>query len=498
MPWDTRSRRKNAQSHSSRSVHLEVAPDQASSPAPPRPQSTWRDLLQRLRVKQLSAPRRVLFVEAERELGNHFRRCAQGSGAVVDVATDAVEAFSRCVEFAYDVVVLQTSNGLAERLLDSVRALQTSASVILLRDSSKLLNVAPPDDPGVVGMLSNPWDKAQVRALLDRAFALADTRLEWNSAVRTVLPTNVRVLYVGPSARQAVIQEQLQLAPNASAIVLRGVRSLAEANAVLEHTPIDVVIAALTLPDARGLDAVVNFSEGPKAKPLIVVSDDRDPALVIQALRYGAHEVLTYEALERLTESLTQAIDRHRATVRVSHMAHHDALTGLPNRTLFEQRLRASLSRATRKREQLAVLYVDLDKFKPINDLHGHDAGDRVLQAVAKRILTTIRDYDTAARLGGDEFAILLNSLEHPDEAQTVASRIQAALCQPVDIGAQEVTLGCSIGIAVFPGPSSCPETLLQEADKAMYRAKRAGRDSVAPRRPHLRLVQGGKVRDDR
>jgi diguanylate cyclase (GGDEF)-like protein len=467
-----------------------VAPDHASPKAQVRAQSTWRDLLERLRVRQISAARRILYVDTDVQHARDLRRTASAHGATVDWASDAIEAFSRCVEFAYDVVVLSTSEGLADKLLDPVRTLQASAAVILLKDSSRLLTLVPPDDVGVAGILTKPWEERQLLALLERSFALADTRLEWSSAVRTS-PVSVRVLFVGSEQHEAQVAKHLKQTPDGAAVAIHGVRSLADATSALESMPIDAVITALTLPDARGLDTVAHFSEGPKAKPLIVLAERRDPPLVVQVLRHGAHDFLTYGALDRLNEALANALDRHRATERVAHLAHHDSLTGLPNRVLFEQRLQASISRASRKREQLAVLYIDLDDFKPINDRYGHDAGDRVLQTVANRILATVRDYDTPARLGGDEFAIVLNSLEHAHEAATVAGRVHAALSQPVDIGETSVPLGCSIGIAVLPDAGTTAQTLLSEADRAMYRVKRTGRNGVATKRPKLRLIRG-------
>lgn len=468
-----------------------MAPDHASTQAQVRPQSTWRELLERLRVRHLSAPRRLLYVDTDREHALELAHAARTHDATVDWASDAVEAFSRCVEFAYDVVVLSTSEALADKLLDAVRTLQPNAALVLLKDSARHLTVVPPDDGGVAGILTKPWDERQLLALLDRAFALADTRLELSSSVRASEPVNVRVLFVGTESEEARVQTHLTNAADGTAFTLHGVRSLADATSTLESVPIDAIITALTLPDARGLDAVAHFSEGPRAKPLIVLAEHRDPPLVVQVLRHGAHDFLTYGALERLNEALTHALERHRATERVAHLAHHDSLTGLPNRLLFEQRLQASISRASRKHEQLAVLYVDLDDFKPINDRYGHDAGDRVLQTVANRILATVRDYDTPARLGGDEFAIVLNSLEHAHEAATVAERVHAALSRAVDLGDHRVPLGCSIGVAVFPDAGTTARELLLEADRAMYRVKRTGRNSVATRQPKLRLIRG-------
>ncbi len=455
----------------------------------------WRELLERLRVRPSPAPRRILYVDANCEHGLQFRGQARSHDVLIDCATDTIEAFSRCVEFVYDVVVLSTDEGIADKLLDPVRTLQGSAAILLLQDSYRLGTAIPPDDPGIAGMLTKPWTEKQLTTSLTRALSLADARREWNSCSRTSLPLTVRALFVGAAAEFALVSHHLQRTPAGDPVTVHHVRSLAEASATLETLPADAVITSLTLPDARGLDAVVHFSEGPKARPVLALAEHRDEPLVAQLLRHGAHDFLTYSAVRsgRLPETLVHALERHRATERVAHLAHHDPLTGLPNRVLFEQRLAASLSRASRKHEQLAVLYIDLDNFKPINDRYGHDAGDRVLRAAAQRIQASVRDYDTPARLGGDEFAIVLNSLEHAREAQTVANRVHAALGQPIDIGGAIVPLGSSIGVAVFPDAGSTPEALLNAADRAMYRAKRLSSTTPTPLAAHLRLVRNSK-----
>lgn len=469
--------------------------DPAMNPAQPPTRGAWRDLLERVRVPPLPTHRRILYVDANSELGVQFRRQARGLDVLIDCVTDTIEAFSRCVEFVYDVVVLSTDDGIADKLADAVRTLQSSAAILLLRDHHRLLTAGPCDDPGVAGILTKPWTEKQLTSSLTRALSLADTRRERSCSRSTSLPLTIRVMFVGDAAEHALVSHHLHHTPDGSPIAVHHVQSLAEATAALETLSADAVITSLALPDARGLDAVVHFSEGPKSRPVVALAKHRDEPLVAQLLRHGAHDFLTYLAVKdgRLPESLAHALDRHRATERVAHLAHHDPLTGLPNRVLFEQRLAASLSRASRKHEQLAVLYIDLDQFKPINDRYGHEAGDRVLRAAAQRLQASVRDYDTPARLGGDEFAIVLNSLEHPREAQTVAHRVRAALEQPIDIGGPTVVIGSSIGIAVFPEAGATPEALLNAADRAMYRVKRNSSSGPGPSSTHLRLVRNAR-----
>ena len=171
--------------------------------------------------------------------------------------------------------------------------------------------------------------------------------------------------------------------------------------------------------------------------------------------------------------------ERHAANARISFMAHYDALTGLGNRVLFDQRLGEMLEEATRSGDQVAVLGLDLDRFKPVNDMLGHAAGDKLLAAVAKRLASVVRASDLVARLGGDEFAIVVPLADDgPLAHQALADRIVEDLSAPFTIDDQPVVIGVSIGIALFPHDGSVGNELLRCADIAMYRAKEEGRNT--------------------
>ena len=156
--------------------------------------------------------------------------------------------------------------------------------------------------------------------------------------------------------------------------------------------------------------------------------------------------------------------------------ATHDALTGLPNRMLFHERLEHALQHALRRQKSVAVMFIDLDNFKRINDVMGHAAGDRLLREVARRITGAIRAVDTVARLGGDEFVVLAEEVETADMAALIADKVLEALLQPVTLDAETVSSGASIGIALGPQDGATGESLLQAADAALYEAKAAGR----------------------
>ncbi|SOD96814.1 PAS domain S-box-containing protein/diguanylate cyclase (GGDEF) domain-containing protein [Caenispirillum bisanense] len=166
------------------------------------------------------------------------------------------------------------------------------------------------------------------------------------------------------------------------------------------------------------------------------------------------------------------------ATAQLQHSATHDALTGLPNRALMQDRLTQALARSTRDGGGLAVLFIDLDGFKPVNDTWGHLAGDMLLQGVARRLRKCVRESDTVARIGGDEFVIVSIGSADAEAASTVADKVLRALAPPFQLGVGEAAIGASIGIAIAPGtdrPVAAP-ALLDAADHAMYEAKHAGK----------------------
>ncbi|MBR0568118.1 EAL domain-containing protein [Azoarcus sp. L1K30] len=193
--------------------------------------------------------------------------------------------------------------------------------------------------------------------------------------------------------------------------------------------------------------------------------------------------------------------ERKAAESRIRFLAHYDALTELPNRNYLGQRLSDALERCKRQDRQLALLFLDLDRFKYVNDSLGHQAGDLLLQAVSRRFMSCVRADDTVARTGGDEFVILLPSLHDRGRVVEVASRILAALRDPFDIRGQRLTISPSIGIAIYPDDGADAETLIKHADAAMYQAKEAGRnayrffDQQLSRRASERLMIENELR---
>lgn len=181
----------------------------------------------------------------------------------------------------------------------------------------------------------------------------------------------------------------------------------------------------------------------------------------------------------RLAETMTEEL---------RHMAQHDPLTDLPNRALFNDRLRHELARATRQHGRFAMLFLDLDHFKPVNDNYGHDVGDKVLRQIARRLQDCVRAADTVGRIGGDEFVVLMAELSDSDQILALAEKLREALRRSFVVEGHELSISCSIGVAVYPEDGTDAVALTKCADDAMYRAKEEGRDCVrlcnAPRGP--------------
>ena len=181
--------------------------------------------------------------------------------------------------------------------------------------------------------------------------------------------------------------------------------------------------------------------------------------------------------------AVVQDVTEKKKLAARSHFAEHDVLTGLPNRVLLNDRLERSCALQGRQGGLFALVFLDLDHFKPINDTYGHDAGDLLLQTVAHRLKAALRTSDTVCRLGGDEFVLLLQDLDGVQHAHQLAQKVLAQVAQPCKLGeaadAPVVNVGCSMGVAIFPDHGKDPPTLLLHADQAMYAAKRSGRNNV-------------------
>jgi diguanylate cyclase (GGDEF)-like protein len=227
-------------------------------------------------------------------------------------------------------------------------------------------------------------------------------------------------------------------------------------------------------PEQYVADILAEVAQGIRTNKITELHDGRIISLVNQPLSDGGW-VATHE-------DITIA---KRAEERISYAAHHDALTALPNRKFFCEQLEQVLKRG-RRGERLAVLCLDLDHLKRINDTLGHPAGDRLLQGVAQRLRDCVRDIDLVARLGGDEFAIIQTLLDHPSDATALAMRVREAIHEPFDLDGHQVTVDISVGISIAPNDATELNDLLKTADIALYEAKNTGRGTYCFYEPEM------------
>ena len=296
--------------------------------------------------------------------------------------------------------------------------------------------------------------------------------------------TGVRVLLAGGSPERAVWLRELLAESRVMRFELLHVERVSELLAVPDAETADVMLLTLGADDLPGMSSLTQARLSAPLLPVVVLSEIDDEAVALRALQSGARGFVVRDDLNarRLITTLGAALESHRmilqlanARERARHLATHDQLTGLPNRSLFHDRLSQALAAAQRSRQRLSLLFLDLDGFKSINDSLGHAAGDGLLRGLSRRITACLRETDLAGRLGGDEFAALLTNLSHELDASTVARKLIAELSEPLQFRSQSMSIRCSIGIATFPADGTDADELLKKADIAMYHAKERG-----------------------
>jgi len=238
----------------------------------------------------------------------------------------------------------------------------------------------------------------------------------------------------------------------------------------------DVILMDAMMPVMDGFTACARMQDLPNAAdtPVLMITALQDNSSVERAFAAGASDYIPKPIhYAVLSQRVRRIIEANRAEKRIRHLAYNDVLTNLPNRTLFFELLGKSIEQARHGAQQVAVLFMDLDRFKYVNDNLGHAVGDRLLQAVAQRVRNTVRAADAVARLGGDEFTVILNELDSPAAAATAAHNIVRMLSAPFPIDGHDIFVTASVGIAMYPHDGADVATLVKHADSAMYRAKR-------------------------
>ncbi len=280
------------------------------------------------------------------------------------------------------------------------------------------------------------------------------------------------------------LRELLQTESSTLRITCETVPTVEAAHRRLSETKVDVALIDLHLSEGNGLDTISSIAEKFSSIPVIALIDQANPKLEEAIFKGGAQDILVKCTANRelLTRAARYAVQYRRTRIELEETrklaqlrANYDPLTGLPNRDLFHDRLLQAIATAKREQRLVGVLLLDLDRFKLINDSLSHVNGDQVLKVVSDRLRALLREVDTVARLGGDEFAVILSNIRSERSAATVAKKILYSLSRELLVENHRLFATSSIGISLFPGDGEDPQTLIRNAEVALYQAKNDG-----------------------
>ena len=396
------------------------------------------------------------------------RRLTRDGYANLAMAGNGAEALAAMRADHFDLVLLDIMMPVLDGfgVLEALRAdaALRGIPVIVISAHDDLSHVIRAIELGATDYLAKPFDpvllRARVRACLEHRQlqtglegALAETRamLEINP-VATMFIKRLRVMWMNPMCTQLLGYKPAELSGHTTRhlhLIEDDYRNL-------------IAKAAASLKTGTVFRGDVHMRR-------------KDGKVIL--VRMAAKAIAPWNLEKGVVWVLEDVTEQRADAARNAFMAHHDQLTGLPNRMLLADRTKVALSQAQRAKQQCAVLFLDLDKFKSINDTLGHAIGDELLIEVARRLKAQVRDSDTVARIGGDEFVVVLPSLKARDDAEMIAEKIRSSLATPYTLNGNAVNTTPSIGVALFPLNGSDADTLFKCADEAMYQVKHAGRN---------------------
>ncbi|HEY4373465.1 MAG TPA: diguanylate cyclase [Burkholderiales bacterium] len=386
----------------------------------------------------------------------------------VAMAGNGVEALAAMRQDSFDLILLDIMmpelDGFG--VLEAMRADNNlkSMPVIVISASDDTVNFVRAIELGAVDYLTKPFDavllRARVRSCLERRSlqsdlesALAETR-----AVLDISPVATFFIKHGNVVWMNTMGEQL--------LGYKSTEMIGKPTDYLYLNPEDY--AHLTAKAEGVIKTGAVFRADVHMKR-------RDGRLILA--RCAAKAIAPWDLTRGVVWVMEDVTEQRADAARIAFLAHHDQLTGMPNRILLADRLRVALAHAIRNKVSCGVMFMDLDKFKNINDTLGHAIGDELLIEVARRLKACVRDSDTVARIGGDEFVAVLPGIRTIEDAEVVARKIQIALTAPYRLSGHDVSTSPSIGISLFPSDALEADTLVKYADEAMYEAKQAGRN---------------------
>ncbi len=288
----------------------------------------------------------------------------------------------------------------------------------------------------------------------------------------------IQVLQIEDNIGDVVLMREMLADSTYSKYKMTHAGSMRAAELVLEQQDFDVLLLDLCLPDSDGLDSIAALQRYSHDKPIVILTGSNSEGMALNAAVKGAQDYLVKGQFDAalLMRCINYAIHRNHTECQLRQLAYRDPMTGLANRYLFDDRIEQALFRCHRSRATLAIIFLDLDNFKPVNDKYGHATGDLVLKEVADRLTACVREQDTVARLGGDEFSIILEGLHGEHDVRMIVQNIMQKLVAPCRIDGSEVSTTASLGVALHDGAGSVTVgEFLRRADAAMYRAKQQG-----------------------
>ncbi len=421
---------------------------------------------------------KILYVDDEREAREAFACAAHQLGFRVDTADGGGEALTKASQTRYAVIAadlrMPTLNGLS--LIQLLRPKWPEASYLIVTGASHLDLPRPNGEPLVDEIVAKPWKIEELSSVLSRAIdryrGRAIAVLESSSDELPLL------LLAEDEAASSRVRESIEEALPGVEVQLASTPE--QALDLLSLNSFRAGVVDLDGSSLGGLASLQTLRRAQTELPLVALGALDDDGLRLRAMGAGAQDYLSKAALSGyvLRQSLRYASERKRTEERLAYLAHRDPLSGLFNRKLFRERLEIAVRDAVIRGSQLAVLLLDLDRFKTVNESLGHGIGDRLLEVIAGRIRDNVAEGDVVARLGGDEFGVLLEKVGGEEEALAAAQRLLEALVPPARLGDYEIVVTASIGISLYPDHGDTAEEILQRADKAMHRAKLNGRDS--------------------
>lgn len=294
----------------------------------------------------------------------------------------------------------------------------------------------------------------------------------------------VNILFVEDNHTDVALLRDIFTQVDAFCYELTNIGRLQDVASALAADHFDVILLDHNLPDSHGMETVNRVSAIAPKVPIIVLTDLDDEAFSIDVVHQGVQDYLVKSLLDArsVVRSIKYAIERNQLRLQLMQandekqfLATHDNLTGIPNRQLFLDRLEQALARLERYKEQFALLLLDIDRFRSINDHFGQAVGDRILVTVGKRLQAVLRKTDTVARIGGDQFAVIISGLSKPKHITTVAEKILSSQFDNIALSDHDIMINCSVGVVVAPYNGEQTEILLKRADAALMRAKNAG-----------------------